>query len=120
MKPSIGTRAAALAVIAASGLGLAACQRSLTAGMPTATSKSPAVNPDASAQTLGLAAAPPSGDPPGTTPVDSDTKAISKEAESRTMPHEGDNHAYSSVAADNPQKAGGSDPQAAGNGRSPQ
>jgi hypothetical protein len=110
MKTLTASRAAALAALAALSLGVAACHNRLTDGAPTTTSSgAPATAPDASAQVIGTAPAQPTGDPPGTTPVDKGTAEISKEAETKTMPHEGDNHAYSSVAPDNPQKSGGSD-----------
>lgn len=67
--------------------------------------------PEPSTQVIGTVPANPTGDPPGTTPVDENTTTISKQSEVNTMPHEGDNHSYSSVAADNPQKPGKSDPQ---------
>ena len=65
---------------------------------------------DASARTIDVAPAPSTGDPAGTTAVAPGTSDISKQAE-RTGPREGDNHSYSSVAPDNPQKAHGVDPQ---------
>lgn len=69
--------------------------------------------PDPSADLIGTPPAKPTGDPPGTTPVDSNTTTISKQSEVNTMPHEGDNHSYSSVAVDNPQKPSKTDAQQA-------
>jgi hypothetical protein len=65
---------------------------------------------DASARTIDVAPAAPTGDPPGTTPVAPGTSDISKQAE-QTGPREGDNHSYSSVAPNNPQKAQNVDAQ---------
>jgi len=65
---------------------------------------------DASARTIDVKPAPPTGDPAGTTPVAPGTSDISKQAE-QTGPREGDNHSYSSVAPSNPQKAQSVDPQ---------
>lgn len=80
---------------------LAACDR-----QPHA---SASATPEPSEQTVNVQAAPPTGDPPGTTPVDGKQTEVSKEAESSQKPQEGDNHSYSSVAPSNPQKSGGSD-----------
>ena len=66
---------------------------------------------DPSAVVIGTPAAPPTGDPPGTTPIASNTTIITKKEETEQKPQEGDNHSYSSVAQDNPQKAQGKDPQ---------
>lgn len=72
----------------------------------------PSANPvSPSAQLVGVPPAPPQGDPPGTTPVEPTPSTITKQQEVAGKPHEGDNHAYSSVAEDNPQKAQGKDPQ---------
>jgi hypothetical protein len=87
--------------------GLAACDRKVGTQARTA------LAPDASAQVIGKEPAPPTGDPPGTTPVASNTTNISKEEEISKKPQEGDNHSYSSVAVDNPQKAERKDPQQA-------
>ena len=85
--------------------GLAACDRKVGTQARTA------LAPDASAQVIGKEPAPPSGDPPGTTPVASNTTNITKDEEISKKPQEGDNHSYSSVAEDNPQKAERKDPQ---------
>jgi hypothetical protein len=65
---------------------------------------------DASARTIDVPPAPPSGDPAGTTAVAPDARGISKEAQ-QNGPREGDNHSHSSVAPVNPQKAQGVDAQ---------
>jgi len=81
---------------------LAACDR-----QPHGTASA---TPEASEQTVGVKAAPPTGEPPGTTPVDGNQSEITKSDESTRMPQEGDNHSYSSVAPRSAQKAGGVDP----------
>jgi hypothetical protein len=65
---------------------------------------------DASAQVIGTPPAPPSGDPPGTTPVAPGTSDLSQQAK-QSGPREGDDHSYSSVSPANPQKAQGMDAQ---------
>ena len=60
-----------------------------------------------SAVVVGQAPAPPSGDPPGTTPVAPGTTEISKAEETTQKPQEGDNHSYSTTAPVTPQKAEG-------------
>jgi hypothetical protein len=69
-------------------------------------------NADASAQVIGTPPAPPSGDPPGTTPVAPGTSDLSKQAQT-VGPREGDDHSYSSVSPANPQKSQGMDAQQA-------
>ena len=83
-------------------VGLAACDREPKAKASAA--------PDASAQTVNVPAAAPTGDPAGTTPVTGKESEISKNAETTKMPQEGDNHAYSTVSPTAPQKSGGVDP----------
>jgi len=84
---------------AALALGtLAACDRE--AG------STPAATPDASAQTINVAPAPPTGDPPGTTPVAGNQSELTKEQSQNQMPLEGQNHNYSSVAPQQSQKPG--------------
>lgn len=91
------TATALVAVIAAAGLG--ACNKARTDARAANT-------PDASAQVIGVKPADPSAsEPPGVTPVAPNTTTITKQEESTKKPQEGDNHAYSSVAEDNPQKA---------------
>jgi hypothetical protein len=113
--------AAGARVIAASFVlaGLTACGERLSDTHAKAAPSTPA---SSSAVLVGTAPAQPSGDPPGTTPVDSQqtantaaghtTSEISKTEETEQKPQEGDNHAYSSLAEKNPQKAGGVDPEA--------
>lgn len=93
----------ALAITVAAGL--AACDRKASTGTRTA------LAPDASAQVIGVKPADPTGDPPGTTPVTANTTEVTKAEEIATKPSEGDNHSHSSLAQDNPQKAGGKDAQ---------
>jgi len=91
--------------------GAAACDRHRDANVSGSSGSAPLpATADASARTVDVAPAPPTGDPPGTTPVASGTSDISKQAE-QTGPREGDNHSYSSVAPNNPQKAQSDDPQ---------
>jgi hypothetical protein len=78
--------------------GLAACDRKV------GTQSRTALAPDASAQVVGKTPAEPSGDPPGTTPVASNTTTVTKQEEISKKPQEGDDHSYSSVAVNNPQK----------------
>lgn len=104
MKPMNAPRALCALAAALAVAGLAACDR----GEGRLGQANP---PDASAVTVDKPAAAPTGDPPGTTPVDKGTTSISKKSETTSMPHEGDGHSYSSVAKDNPQKSGGVDAQ---------
>ena len=91
----------ALAFVVAAGV--TACDKK--AGTRTA------LAPDPSAQVIGVTPAAPTGDPPGTTPVSASTTEVTKAEASSNKPSEGDNHSHSSLAVDNPQKAGGKDPQ---------
>ena len=100
--------------------GLTACGERLSDTHAKAAPSTPA---SSSAVLVGTAPAQPTGDPPGTTPVTSqetantasghNTSEVSKKEETEQKPSEGDNHAYSSTAPINPQKAGGVDPEAA-------
>ena len=101
---------AAARVLAMSFLiaGVAACGDHVNTSK-NATPPSNAASP--SAVVIGTAPAQPTGDPPGTTPVASNTTEVTKREESMSKPQEGDNHSYSSVATDNKQKAQGVDPQ---------
>lgn len=99
---SIAAAVAALVAVA----GITACHHESTNKVATAPSA-----PSPSGQLIGTPPAPPTGDTPQTTPVTANTKEITKTDETTQKPQEGDNHAYSSVAKDNPQKAGGQDPQ---------
>jgi hypothetical protein len=78
--------------------GLAACDRG-NDGAPSAT-------PAASEQTINVKPAPPTGDPPGTTPVTGNESDLTKQQSNSQMPLEGQNHNYSSVAPTQSQKAG--------------
>ena len=103
MTTATSTSSIAIALFLAAGL--VACDKKV------GTQARSALAPDASAQVIGKVPAEPTGDPPGTTPVASNTTTITKEEEVSKKPQEGDNHSYSSVAVDNPQKAQGKDPQ---------
>ena len=87
----------------------AACDRHRDVSGSSGSAPLPATA-DASARTIDVVPAPPTGDPAGTSPVAPGTSDISKQAE-QTGPREGDNHSYSSVAPNNPQKAQSVDPQ---------
>jgi hypothetical protein len=86
----------------------------------TALGASGARNPDVkyppgaspSAMLIGTEPAPPTGDPPGTTPVASDTTQVSKLEETHLKPQEGD-HSHSTLAPQAQQKADGVDPRPA-------
>lgn len=96
-KPVLG------AALALAALSLAACDRH--AGVQHSAAADP------SAVVIGTTPAAPTGDPPGTTPVDPGTTSVTKKEETEQKPQEGDNHSYSSLAPTNPQKAQGKDPQ---------
>lgn len=103
MNPVVSRSCVAAAVVIAAGLS--ACDKTV------GTKARAALAPDESAVVIGKTPAPPTGDPPGTTPVASNTTEISKHEEINEKPQEGDNHSYSTVAPDTPQKAGGKNPQ---------
>ena len=105
-------RRAALLAAAVAFAGLAACDRH--SDVPPGPS-----TPDASAQVIGTPPAPPTGDPPGTTPVAKNTTEVTKQEETTQKPQEGDNHSYSTVDGNSPQKAGGKDPMQARDEGSP-
>lgn len=96
-------RRAACAAAAVAFAGLAACGRH--SDVPPGPS-----TPDPSANLIGTPPAPPTGDPPGTTPVAANTTEVTKKEETEQKPQEGDNHSYSTVAPTTPQKSGGQDP----------
>ena len=81
-----------VALAFAVALGVSACDRKASTKARTA------LAPDASAQVIGKEPAPPTGDPPGTTPVASNTTTVSKDEEINKKPQEGDNHSYSTLA----------------------
>ena len=103
---AVGARVLAVSFVLA---GLTACGDRLS---NVSSSKAPAVAADPSTVVIGTAPAQPSGDPPGTTPIASNTTEVTKSEESAKKPQEGDDSSFSSVARDNKQKAGGQDPQA--------
>src|SRR4051812_18467944 len=100
-----GSRVVALAFVIAAAAACGDKVSDVSSGTPAATPASP------SAQVIGVKPAEPTGDPAGTTPVASNTSDVTKHEEAAKKPQEGDNHSYSSVAPDNPQKAEGKDPQ---------
>lgn len=100
MKNSIRAGAAVGAAILLATL--AACDREPRAKASAA--------PQPSEQTVNVPAAPATGDPAGTTPVDGNQSEVTKGAQSAKMPQEGDDHAYSTVSPSAPQKAGAVDP----------
>ena len=94
----VGARVIALAFVVA---GAAACDSvshtsSRTPAQPATTG---------SAQVIGTAPAQPSGDPPGTTPVDGHTTDVTKQEEIKGKPAEGDDHSYSTVSPETKQKS---------------
>jgi hypothetical protein len=96
--------------------GLAACGERISDNQAKAPNPAKA---ESSAVVVGQAPAPPTGDPPGTTPVAPNTTEISKQVESREKPQEGDNHSYSTTAPVTPQKAEGVNVTGDGEIRSP-
>ena len=91
--------------------GAAACDRHHDASVSASSGSAPLpATADASARTIDVKPAQPTGDPPGTTPVAPGTSDLSKQAE-QTGPREGDDHSYSSVSPNNPQKSQKVDPQ---------
>ena len=93
---------AKVCALALAAVALGACHR--TSDVPPATSVSP------SASLIGTKPADPTGDPPGTTAVATNTTELSKEQETKQEPAEGQNHSYSTLSPTAPQKAGGEDP----------
>ena len=85
----VKSRAIALALVAAAAT-LAACDKK--PGTRTALAPSP------SAQVIGTTPAAPTGDPPGTTPVTTQTGEMSKAVESNSMPLPGQPNDHSNVA----------------------
>jgi hypothetical protein len=107
MNHHLWNRVGARVVAIAFTLGLAACGERLADTHAKAPSSNP---PNQSAVLVGTAPAQPSGDPPGTTPVASNTSDVAKQEEGAQKPSEGDN-SHSSVAPSNPQKSDGQDAQ---------
>lgn len=91
---SVGARVIAVTFVLA---GIAACERK------DVTTRAAEVSP--SAQVIGVEPAPPTGDPPGTTPVGSNTTYVSKDVENQSMPVPGQPNDHSNLAAKPPQKA---------------
>ncbi|HXS54320.1 MAG TPA: hypothetical protein VN782_17415 [Usitatibacter sp.] len=91
-------RATAVLGAAVALAALAACDRG---GAGT-----PAAKPDPSAQTINVQPAPPTGDPPGTTPVTGGQSDLTQGQSRSQMPLEGQNHNYSSIAPQQSQKSG--------------
>lgn len=90
------TCVAAAIVIAA---GLSACDKKAS------TKARSALAPDESAVVIGKAPAPPTGDPPGTTPVSTGATEVSKSVESNSMPQPGQPNDHSNLAPTPSQKA---------------
>jgi hypothetical protein len=64
-----------------------------------------ALAPDPSTQVIGVKPAEPSkSEPPGVTPVAGNTTDVTKHEASTQKPSEGDNHSYSTLAPNPPQK----------------
>ena len=91
---SVAARVIAVTFVIA---GVAACDRK------DVTTHSAEMSP--SAQVIGVEPAPPTGDPPGTTPVSSNTTYVTKAVESEAMPVPGQPNDHSNLAAKPPQKA---------------
>jgi hypothetical protein len=101
----VAARVVAIAFLTA---GLAACGEKLS----NVSSGGPSANPqDASTKVIGTTPAEPSGDTPQTTAVAPNTTDIPPSVASKGGPREGDNHSYSTVAPNTPQKSDGKDPQ---------
>jgi hypothetical protein len=94
------TRVIALMFVVA---GLAACGDRIS---DTHASTPAATPPDASAVVVGTAPAQPTGDPPGTTPVASNTSDVTASVESHAMPQPGQPNDHSNVAPTPSQKSG--------------
>ena len=111
MNHQLWSRVAAKVIALTFVLAAAACDRNHGANISGSSGSAPLpATADASARTIDVVPAPPTGDPAGTTAVAPGTSDISKQAE-QTGPREGDNHSYSSVAPNNPQKSHSVDPQ---------
>ena len=94
-----GARVVALTFVIA---GLTACGDRLanpTAKAPTVAAASP------SAVVIGTTPGQPTADPPGTTPVSSDTTEVTKSVESAAMPQPGQPNDHSNLAAKPSQKS---------------
>ena len=95
----VAARVIALAFVVA---GAAACDR-----ISDTSAKTPAQPATTgSAQVIGTAPAEPSGDPAGTSPVASDTRDLTKKAESTQMPKEGQDSSHLTEAPNDSQRSG--------------
>lgn len=98
---SVAARVIAVTFVLA---GLAACGERLS----DTSARTPVATPaDPSAVVIGAAPAQPTGDPPGTTPVASDTTELAKSVESQSMPLPGQPNDHSNVAPKPSQAADG-------------
>jgi hypothetical protein len=102
MNHQLWTATGARVLAIALALGLAACGESLS---NTAAATPKAIDASPSAVLIGTAPAKPSGDPPGTTPVASDTTEVTKAVESEAMPQPGQPNDHSNLAPKASQKA---------------
>ena len=96
--------ASTIVVAALLAAGVAACDKA-----KVSTKGRTALAPDASAQVIGKEPAPPTGDPPGTTPVAPDSTEVSKSVQSNSMPLPGQPNDHSNLAPAPSQKAGSAD-----------
>jgi hypothetical protein len=97
MNPAITRTCVAAAIVIAAGVS--ACDKK------AGTKARASLTPDDSAVVIGKAPAPPTGDPPGTTPVASNSTEVSKSVESVSMPQPGQPNDHSNVAPTPSQKA---------------
>ena len=90
-------------------LALAACDRESRTGANASTT------PEASTQVIGVKPADPGkSEPPGVTPVDGPQSTSRKEAESKSMPLEGQPNSHSSEAPNASQKSDAAQPSSGG------
>jgi len=102
-------RAAAALGAALALLGLAACDRESRTGANVS------ATPEASTQVIGVKPAEPSkSEPPGVTPVDGPQSDVRKDAESKSMPLEGQPNSHSSEAPNASQKSDAAQPSSGG------
>ena len=110
--------------LALTALGLSVC---LSACNPRHAEVGPSAAADPSAMVIGVKPADPTGDPPGTTPVDPGTTDVSKNVEQKAMPLPGQPNDHSNEAQQPSQKSQTSDinanaptPESANSGNSAQ
>ena len=101
MKPALSRTCVAAAIVIAASL--AACDKT------TSTKARTALAPDESAVVIGKVPAPPTGDPPGTTPVSSNSTEVSASVESNSMPQPGQPNDHSNLARTPSQQADSQD-----------